>query len=179
MEEKLVSFDLDTDLVMSLKYLIDALSKIDKGNDTYFKWAIIYAHNSVQSAMCLALVTSGSHLVRKRDSYDKEYGDLDNVEWLYEKLRLECYLPYVGSQVINSDRFEKEKIKRLQAVRNTFIHQQPSLYLFTCNELVELIHISIDLVDFLVNESERFSINVHKQFQIKELVGELKMQLNR
>lgn len=59
MEEKLVSFDLDTDLVMSLKYLIDALSKIDKGNDTYFKWAIIYAHNSVQSAMCLALVTSG------------------------------------------------------------------------------------------------------------------------
>lgn len=67
----------------------------------------------------------------------------------------------------------------MQAVRNTFIHQQPALYLFTCNELVELIHISIDLVDFLVNESERFSINVHKQFQIKELVGELKMQLNR
>lgn len=37
MKEKLVSFDLDTDLIMSLKYLFDALSQIEKGNVTYFK----------------------------------------------------------------------------------------------------------------------------------------------
>ncbi|EKO3878121.1 hypothetical protein NM449_15050 [Vibrio metschnikovii] len=179
MEEKLVSFDLETDLVMSLRCLLDALSQIERGQNTYFKWAVIYGHNSVQSAMCLALITSDSRLVRKKDSYHAEYGDLDNIEWLYEKLRKENFLPYMGSQVIDSQRFEKEKVSRLQTVRNTFIHQHPSLYVFTCNELVELIRISVDLVGFLVNESERLAINGYTQSQIKGLVDELSTQLTR
>ncbi|MEK0159027.1 hypothetical protein [Pseudoalteromonas piscicida] len=133
MKEKLVSFDLETDLVMSLRCLLDALSQIERGQSMYFKWAVIYGHNSVQSAMCLALITSDSRLVRKKDSYHSEYGDLDNIEWLYETQRKEDFLPYMGSKVIDSQRFEKEKISRLQTVRNTFIHQHPSLYVFTFN----------------------------------------------
>ncbi|SBS35366.1 hypothetical protein MAQ5080_03150 [Marinomonas aquimarina] len=172
MDEKLVSFDLETDLVTSLRCLLEALSQIERGRNTYFKWAVVYGHNSLQSAMCLALITSDSRLVRKRDK-----GDLDNIEWLYEKLLKEDFLPYMGSHVIDSQRFEKEKISRLQTVRNTFIHQHPSLYIFTFNELVELIHISIDLVGFLVNESERLAINWHIQSQIKDLVSELSTQL--
>jgi len=177
MKEKLVSFDLETDLVMSLRCLLDALSQIESGQNTYFKWAVIYGHNSVQSAMCLALITSDSRLVRKKDSYHSEYGDLDNIEWLYEKLRKKDFLPYMGSQVIDSQRFEKEKVSRLQTVRNTFIHQHPSLYVFTFNELVELISISVDLVGFLVNESERLAINGYTQSQIKGLVDALSTQL--
>ena len=179
MKEKLVLFDLETDIVMSLQCLLDALSHIESGQNSYFKWAVIYGHNSVQSAMCLALITSDSRLVRKKDSFHSEYGDLDNIEWLYEKLRKEGFLSYIGSQVIDSQRFEKVNISRLQTVRNTFIHQHPSGYVFTSNELVELIRISVDLVDFLVNDSERLALNGHTKSQIKDLVGKLSTQLTR
>ena len=95
---------------------------------------------------------------------------MDNIEFLYEKLRKKDFLPYMGSQVIDSQRFKKETVIRLQIVSNTFIHQHPSLYTFTFNELVELIRISVDLVSFLVNESERLAIDVYTQSQIKDLI---------
>ncbi|PIB17432.1 hypothetical protein [Vibrio rotiferianus] len=177
MKDRLVSFDLETDLVMSLRCLLDALSQIEAGQNSYFKWAVIYGHNSVQSAMCLALITSDSRLVRKRDSYHTDYGDLDNIEWLYEKLRKEDFLPYMGSQIIDNRRFKKESVSRLQTTRNTFIHQHPSQYVFTFNELAELLFLSVELVDFLVNDSERLAIDGHTQSQIKGLVGELSTQL--
>ncbi len=177
MKDKLVSFDLETDLVMSLRFLSDALSQIERGETSYFKWAVIYGHNSVQSVMCLALITTDSRLVRKRDSYHSEYGDLDNIQWLYQKLCKEDFLPYMGSKTIDIERFEKDNISRLQTVRNTFIHQHPTHYVFTFRELVELIFLSVDLVSFLVNESERLAINGNVQSHIKGLVGELNTQL--
>lgn len=70
-------------------------------------------------------------------------------------------------------------ISRLQTVRNTFIHQHPSGYVFTSNELVELIRISVDIVVFLVNESERLALNGHTESQIKDLLGKLSTQLTR
>lgn len=179
MKDRLVSFDLETDLVMSLRCLLDALFQIEIGQNSYFKWAVIYGHNSVQSVMCLALITSNSHLVRKKDSYHVDYGDLDNIEWLYEKLRKEDFLPYMGSKVIDDQRFEKEIVSRLQTTRNTFIHQHPSQYIFTFKELVELIFLSVELVDFLVNESERLALDAHTLTQIKGLVGELSTQLTK
>lgn len=177
MKDKLVSFDLETDLAMSLQCLSDALSQIERGETSYFKWAVVYGHNSVQSAMCLALITSDSRLVRKRDSYHSEYGDLDNIEWLYQKLCKEDWLPYMGSKAIDSKLFEKEDISRLQTTRNTFIHQHPSHYVFTFNELVELISLSVEVVGFLVNESERLAISGNALSKIRGLVGELSSQL--
>ncbi|EHZ2539440.1 hypothetical protein [Vibrio diabolicus] len=179
MTEKLISFDLENDTIMSLQCLLDALSQIESGNSSYFKWAVVYGHNSAQSVMCLALITSDSHLVRKKNSCHSEYGDLDNIEWLYEKLRIKDFLPYMDSQVIDSQRFEKVKMSRLQAVRNSFIHQQPSSYVFTFNELLELIRISVDLVGFLINESGRLALNDHTESQIKDLVDKLRTQLTR
>ncbi|HIF9274861.1 TPA: hypothetical protein ACX6QR_002883 [Photobacterium damselae] len=177
MTEKLVSFDLETDLTMSLECLSNAISRISNGNDYYLKWAVIYGHNSVQSAMCLALITSDSRLVRKRDSYDAEYGDLDSVEWLYEKLRKEEFLPYVNNLIFDSHRFQKQEVCRLQTVRNTFIHQHPCRYIFTFEELIELIDFSVNIVEFLVNESERLAITGDLKSQLEELLKKLSTQL--
>ena len=94
-------------------------------------------------------------------------------------MQIEDFLPYIGSQVIDNQRFEKVKISRLQTVRNTFIHQHPSGYVFTFNELVELIRISVDLVGFLVNESERLALNGHTESQVKDLVSKLSSQITK
>ena len=69
----------------------------------------------------------------------------------------------MGSKLIDSNVFPIKTIKRLQHVRNTFIHQQPSRYVFTERELFELIDYSIKLVRFLVSDSNRLVLGPIRQ----------------
>jgi hypothetical protein len=151
----LVSFELEGDLLMALEALSDALGKATSGRRNYLKWSIIFSHNALQSAMCLSLETSATFLVRKRSSYGKENGELDNIEWLYAKLRKPEFLPYLESKVIPECEGELSLVQRLQIVRNTFIHQQPDLYVFDADELYSLIGLALKLTRFLVGDSER------------------------
>lgn len=158
---ELVSFDLENDLLMALENLESTLIKVKLGNTKYLKWCLIYGHTALQTAMCLSLVPSGSFLIRKKESYDKDYGDLDNVEWLYKKLKRTDILAFMGSKAIPHVENELEQVKRLQVVRNTFIHQQSSLYVFTSEELLELILLTVNLTRFLVSKSERMSFGAY------------------
>jgi len=172
MDEELVTFDLATDLYTSL----NSLSVVLKQEPQYLKWAIIYSHNSVQSAMCLALVTSDSRLPRKRESYDRDNGELDNIEWLYEKLLNPDILPYMGSKTIDPILFNKAIVLKLQAVRNKFIHQQPITYVYTKTEMIGLIDFAVSIVYFLVSQSERMALGPIKQ-EIENVIDNLKEQL--
>ncbi|KUM52787.1 hypothetical protein [Rheinheimera sp. EpRS3] len=176
MDEELVTFDLATDLHISLNCLSDVLKQAISNEHKYLKWAIIYSHNSVQSAMCLALTTSDSRLTRKRDSYDRDYGELDNIEWLYEKLLNPDILPYMGSKTIDPALFNKAIVSRLQTVRNKFIHQQPITYVFTKTELIGLIDFSVSILDFLISHSERTALGPAKE-AIVTLIDKIKEQL--
>ncbi len=158
MNLELVCFDLENDVLMALENLGHSLTKVQMGNLNHFKWALVFGHTALQSSMCLSLITSGSFLIRKRDSYHNESGDLDNIEWLYQKLQNADILPFVGSKTLPHEPNELEEIKRLQTVRNTFIHQQSSLYVFTSRELLALVSLTIKLTRFLISESERLSI---------------------
>lgn len=61
----------------------------------------------------------------------------NNIEWLYQKLQNADLLPYVDSKVIPKNTLELKQIKHLQTIRNTFTHQQPALYVYTFEELIE------------------------------------------
>ncbi len=100
MSEQSVGFELETDLLMALESLSESLIKVKNGCVKYLKWSLIFAHTALQSAMCLSLINSATFLVRKKSSYGKISGDLDNVEWLYKKLQKPDFLPYVGSKNI-------------------------------------------------------------------------------
>ena len=160
MNEKLINFELEADLLMALEGLSDSLIKVESGRSSYLKWALIFGHTAMQSAMCLSLITSATFLVRKKSSYGDSSGYLDNVEWLYRKLQVVEYLPYMGSKVIPEVSGETDHIQRLQKVRNTFIHQQPDLYVFTFEELYELILLTVKLSRFLISKSERMALGV-------------------
>ncbi|CAH7082396.1 hypothetical protein L1D33_04945 [Vibrio chagasii] len=175
MSKKVVSFNLETDLSMSLECLSDALERINNGDDAYFKWAVIYSHNSIQTAMCLALITSSNCLVYSK--FDTESGHLTNIGWLYERLLDERYVSYVDGLIIDSDRFEKKHVCRLQTIRNTFIHQHPISYTFASEELIELISFAINVVAFLVNESERMALDYALKSKIIGLLTKLTMQI--
>lgn len=183
MSEQLVSFELETDLLMALESLSESLIKVKNERVNYLKWSLIFAHTALQSAMCLSLITSATFLVRKKSSYGDSSGDLDNVEWLYKKLQKPDFLPYVGSKKIPTVDGELSEIQRLQTIRNTFIHQQPDLYVFTFEELYELIVLAVKLSRFLISESDRMAlgVNVNKwvlENQLELIESQLTRQLN-
>ncbi|HGS4606458.1 TPA: hypothetical protein ACMDPE_003509 [Vibrio cholerae] len=174
--EKNVVFSLDEDLLTTLINLSISLEKIQDGNHYFFKWAMISAHNAVQTAMCLCLMVVDSKLVRKKETYDKDYGDLDTIQWLYKKLLDPRFAIYIGSKTIDPNDYPIATIERLQKVRNTFIHQQPSHYFFTRIELVELIDFSTKLVKFLVSESERMALGSIKA-SIEQEISNVERQI--
>lgn len=176
LSKKLVTFELETDLLMSLESLSDSLIKVKNGQDCYFKWSIIFSHTALQSAMCLSLITCSNLLVRKRGSYNNNSSDLDNIEWLYLKLQNTEFLTSMGSKIIPEVKGELIKIKRLQTIRNTFIHQQPDLYIFTFEELYELVQLSIALIHFLVSNSERMSLSINKN-ELENIIFKIENQL--
>ncbi|WP_077342880.1 hypothetical protein [Pseudocolwellia agarivorans] len=163
MPEKIISFELETDLLMALESLSSSLKKIKNGRESYLKWAFIFGHTALQSTMCLSLITTSSFLVRNKSFYQEDAGDLDNIEWLYQKLQKPEFLPYTGSKIIPKN--ELNQIKNIQKIRNTFIHQQPDLYIFTFKELFDFIILMVRLIRFLVSQSERMSFggNVNKK----------------
>lgn len=161
MIEQQVNFELDSDLLMALENLSASLIKAENVRNSYLKWSLIFGHTALQSAMCLSLRTSASFLVRKRESYQQDFGDLDNVEWLYQKLQNPDFLPYMESEVIPKVEGELNQIKRLQVFRNTFMHQQLDMYCFTFEELHELIVLTVKLTRFLVSKSERMALGVN------------------
>jgi hypothetical protein len=178
-----VRFELETDLLMALESLYDSLIKVKSGRNSYLKWSLIFGHTALQSAMCLSLITSATFLVRKRSSYGDSSGDLDNVEFLYKKLQKSDLLPYVGSKNIPEVSGELSQIQRLQKIRNTFIHQQPDLYVFTFEELYELIVLTVKLSRFLISKSERMAlgVNVNKatlEDQLELIESQLTRHLN-
>lgn len=172
-----MSFNLETDLFMSLECLSDALDRIKNGDNAYFKWAVIYSHNSLQTAMCLALITSSNRLAYRK--FDAESGHLTNIEWLYDRLLDKGYISYVDALIIDSNRFEKKHVCRLQTIRNTFIHQHPISYTFASEELIELIEFSINVVAFLVNESERMALDYALTSKVVGLLTNLTTQLTK
>ena len=178
LSKQLVSFELETDLLMALESLSDSLIKVKGGRNSYLKWSLIFAHTALQSAMCLSLITCSSLLVRKRDSYKNDSGDLDNIEWLYLKLQKPEFLTFAGSEIIPEVEGQLSKVKRLQVIRNTFIHQQPDLYTFTFEELAELIKLSVELVRFLISKSERMALGGNvKQADLETLINIIESQL--
>jgi len=176
--ELAVNFDLESDLLMALESISEALLKVKGGNHSYLKWAVIFGHTALQSAMCLSLITSASFLVRKRTSYKNNYGELDNIEWLYQKLQNTDLLPYVDSKIIPKNALELKQIKNLQTIRNTFIHQQPALYVYTFEELIESIGLTVKLTRFLVSSSERMALGASiTKVTLEQKLGVLESQL--
>lgn len=46
--ELAVNFDLESDLLMALESISEALLKVKSGNHNYLKWAVIFGHTALQ-----------------------------------------------------------------------------------------------------------------------------------
>ena len=97
----------------------------------YLKWSIIVGHTTLQGAMCLLLITCSNLLVRKREFYKNNSGDLDNIEWLYLKLQNTKFLTPMGSKIIS----EVKGVIKIKCLQKIKIHLYINSQVYTFSHL--------------------------------------------
>lgn len=154
------------ELVEAVKGLEMFLSNIRKvKKDLYFwKWAIIALHNSVQGFMVCALRgTNGIAVLtpecakawleayENNTTYPKEI--LDDFLNLYKKIKGNYMLRYGHSKKFVPKGQEGRSIKKLNGLRNEFIHFTPKGWLLEISGLPQICGDVLRIIDFLVNSS--------------------------
>jgi len=119
------------DVLSSLKLFIDAMSKVEE-DPSYWKWAVISLHSSVQSIMAFHLGFGSDLLVMSQTDaeewlaahYDKaDYPEtqMDSFLNLYKKIKKHEIFGYK----FKPSGQEGSSIKKLNMLRNEFIHFMP------------------------------------------------------
>jgi hypothetical protein len=122
-------------------------------NPYRWKWVIISLHSGLQGMMVLALQGShGLHALRPEDAKRwleaREQGGplpgdlkLDSFLSLYKKIKSNRMLRYVNSKKFVPIGTQGDSIKKLNSLRNEFIHFTPKVW---CLELIGLPDIASD-----------------------------------
>jgi hypothetical protein len=133
--------------------------------DTYrWKWIILAIHNALQGFMVLAL-RSGNGLRPLRDdiaaAWLKAYQEgknppqekLDSFLNLYKKIKSERMLFYVHSKKFLPKVRQESSIKKLNSLRNDFIHFLPRMWVLEVGGLPQICLDCLDAIQFLAWES--------------------------
>jgi len=152
-------------------------------SDSYrWKWAIIATHNSLQGFMVLAL-RQGNGLLALKDKISQEWlkahreggkypvEKLDNFLNLYKKIKSDRMLCYVHSKKFIAKDDHNWSVKKLNDLRNEFIHFVPKGWSLELLGLPEICLSCIEIVEFLCWESGNliFYEQIQKQRAKKSL----------
>lgn len=133
--------------------------------DTYrWKWVIISTHNALQGFMVLAL-RHGNGLLALKDEIAaqwlkayREGGEypiekLDNFLNLYEKIKSDRMLCYVHSRKFEATPDHDRAVKKLNKLRNEFVHFSPKGWSLKLTGLPEICLRCLEVIEFLGWES--------------------------
>ena len=160
MKEKWLRTDETLEAVSSLEMVAISLKNVE--NDLYqWKWSILALHNSLQGFMVLAL-RGGSGLnclkdhiaiewlraYRAGDKLPKE--ELDGFLNLYKKIKNpERMRFYVNSKPFNPSGTQGDSIKRLNRLRNEFVHFVPKGWSLEITGLPNIFLDCLHIIEFL------------------------------
>jgi hypothetical protein len=152
--------------------------------DTYrWKWVIICTHNALQGFMVLAL-RHGNGLLALKDEiaaqWLKAYREggnypvekLDNFLNLYKKVKSDRMLCYVHSKKFKATPAHDRSVKKLNELRNEFIHFVPKGWSLELTVLPEICLDCLEVIEFLGWESE--NIILYEEVQQKRAMSALK-----
>lgn len=135
-------------------------------NDRYrWKWTIISMHNALQAFMVIALRHSDGLLTLKDKiaaqwlKWYREGGEfprqkLDNFQNLYKKVQGDGMLRYVNSKRFEAGPQHDRAVKKLNELRNEFIHFVPKGWSLELTGLPEICLDCLEIIEFLGWESE-------------------------
>lgn len=145
--------------VSSLQTLSEFLSSMD--DDLYrWKWIILALHQALQGFMVLALRSSDGlrplkdksaaawlQAHREGQEYPKE--ELDTFLNLYKKIKSDRMLFYIHSRKFVPTGNEGRSVRKLNSLRNDFIHFLPRTFLMEVNGLPRICLDCISIIEFL------------------------------
>jgi hypothetical protein len=133
--------------------------------DTYrWKWVILAIHNALQGFMVLALRggnglrplrndIAAAWLKAYREGKDPPQEKLDSFLNLYKKIKSERMLFYVHSKKFLPKDRQESSIKKLNSLRNDFIHFLPRMWVLEVGGLPQICLDCLDVIQFLGSES--------------------------
>jgi len=140
------------DVLSSLKLFNDALLKVEL-DTSYWKWAIISLHSATQSMMAFHLGLGNDLLVMSQEdaeawlhahNNETDYPEtkMDSFLNLYKKIKKHQILGYK----FTPSGQEGSSIKKLNTLRNEFIHFMPKGWSV---EILHMLEISIDCINIV------------------------------
>ena len=147
------------DVISSLKLFIESSEKINK-DDTYWKWAIISLHSALQSMMAFHLGFGNDLLVMTQkdaeawlDAHENEtiypYTKMDSFLNLYKKIKKHSILGFK----FEAKGQEGNSIKRLNRLRNEFVHFMPKGWSILVSGLPDIFTDCLSIIEALSNSS--------------------------
>lgn len=160
--------DEESEAVEALRMATDMLIQVPD-SPSHWRWVIVALHNSVQGFMVLSLrhgngllALSSKSFQEWMDAYenDKPFPKkekLDSYSGLYKKVKSEDAGQAGGNSRFIPTGTQGRSIKRLDALRNDFIHFTPKGWSLELDGLPEICRDALVLVSFLGWKSE----NIH------------------
>ncbi len=143
-----------------------------KADPYRWKWAILALHSALQGVMALALrggnnlrVLKPEDAKRFLDAYDSGTPipadlQMDDFLNLYKKIKSDIMLFYVNSEKFTPQGTQGRSIKRLNRLRNQFIHFTPRTFMLVLNELPEMTLDCLNIAGFLAWNSNNVGWDV-------------------
>lgn len=169
----------------SLKFISQIIEKL-KNEPYYWKWTIISFHNAIQSVLIMSLKGSNGLLTLKEKSekaWLKAYNEglppsekleLDTFLNLYKKIKSTEHLCFSHSKKYSPPGDQDWAMKKLNALRNDFIHFGPKFWYIEISGLPKIILDCLDIVIFQCNFSE--TILFTNSRPKKPIISELNVQ---
>ena len=174
--------------VSALRMMRDTALKVEY--DVYqWKWIIIASHNALQGFMVLAL-RNGNNLTVMHDKLagkwleayraDKPLPEerLDSFPNLYKKIKGEDMERLIMSRRFTATAEQDRCVKKLQELRNEFIHFIPKGWSLEVSGLPSLCLAIIEIIEFLGWESLNVLWQEGQREEAESIISELKMTLD-
>lgn len=193
--EKWLRTDEIEESISALRMMRDSLLKV-VGDVYQWKWIIIASHNSLQGFMVLALrngnnITvmpeklAGKWLEAYRSEKPLPEERLDSFPNLYNKIKGENMESLVISKRFRATKDHNRSVKKLQELRNEFVHFIPKGWSLEVSGLPEICLRIIEIIEFLawVSCNVRWYKTSQKQSaklviaEIKQILGNINVQL--
>lgn len=169
-----------TEAVNTLTMIHKYLSEKEQENYN-LKWALIATHNCLQAFMILVLRGSNSFdVIQWKDEYDSK----NNYEIccdsnpkmlkfmeLFAKIKKPDHMlnrPFVDNTGTISC-----GVKLLNSARNDFVHYLPKAWSLQIGYVLLLIENSLEVIDFLIDDSRLTVYNEIRKEELKELTGKI------
>lgn len=165
---------LETDEYEEVRETLKALlhfHNLAKQDISYWKWVFIALHNAVQGCMVVALTgTDGMGALnptiekKRRTAWSKgepqprEQDKLLRFLELYEKIQIPGSVEAGGGARFVSSESQDYSMKKLNEVRNEFIHFTPKGWYLDLSGAEQIVSDCLDIAEFLVVSSGRFFI---------------------